>query len=244
MENNTETPEQQGWINPDGTFGTLEGAPDTVRDVVNKKGFKSAEDIAKSYVEMEKTWGASKQTIDELKGKLPQVPESADQYDFKYEGNLPLDEELMGSFKNYAHDLGLSNEQFGKIVQFQVDSVQKAMEAQEASDAQAKLDTLSQIKESKGEKWEEYLANSAKAAEGLGLNDILEKKGLSNDMEMLDVLNSLYAQMNEDTIKTSQEGGMSKQDELKSLMASESFKNGMHPEHAKAMQRFQELHRT
>jgi len=120
--------------------------------------FKSADDIAQAYVD--------------LKGSLPQVPDSVDSYEFETpEGVEPvMDEAGMNAFKDLALENKLTPDQYKAVVGFRAAEAQAQMKAiNEARD--------NAVNEMKKEWGDDYDANLDKAQKVLSR---FEAEGLLN----------------------------------------------------------------
>jgi len=246
-------PAAPSWITADGQFGSVDTAPEEVRDVIKQKGWKDVPSAIKSYKELESHLGKLKgqpnipdvipdDLIPTLYQKLGK-PESPDKYEFKAAEGVALDDALLGKFKQYAHGLNLTNKQFNDVVSFQVQAMTEAMTAQE----QAQQAGFEQAAKALQDEWKEnYEANfkqAKTAAEKLGVLEDLEQLGLANNPSAIKMLHKLSAQLSEDTIMPKNpSSAIDPKQELSELMKSDALKNRLHPDHKKAHQRFLELH--
>ena len=131
----------QAWVNDDGSFGTLDSAPEPIKDLVSKKGWKGVGDLASAYTELERFKGASPDKLftipaeDDADGwskvwnKLGR-PETPDGYTTKFKApeGLEISEDLLNQFKQYAYQKGMSDAMFNDVVQFQLDASAKMQE--------------------------------------------------------------------------------------------------------------------
>jgi len=232
----------EGWITPDGQFS--ENAPEEVKSLLESKKWKSVNDLVKGYKELEKLTGSGKHlTIPE--DDNPEAwekvydaigrPESPDKYEIQYDGDVPIDDELVGQFKQYAYKLGLNQKQFNDTVAFQLDVVEAQLKAQEEERAAAaKL-----LKEKWGEaNYENKILQSRKIADELGIYKTLEKKGLASDPDIIMMLDTIASKTSEDAIKDSdseQTGQKSPEERLAEIKRSEAFTQRFHPDHKKIM---------
>jgi hypothetical protein len=91
--------------------------------------FKSPEDLARSYSELEKTFGRKEE---ELRAKFEQErlarrPEKPDAYKLPDVSGVADDAPLTQWWRNFAHETGLSQEQFEKAVAAYTETVQAAL---------------------------------------------------------------------------------------------------------------------
>lgn len=138
-----------------------------LKDASNLKNFKTADDLAKSYVELQRMVGnsvripgadataeAKKEFLEKIKGvegilmqddpdlmtKLGR-PESPESYSFNLpEGIKDIDPTIdaeLGDFRKVAHELGLTAEQASKLVDYRMGTLDNFMKAQEEVRANA-----------------------------------------------------------------------------------------------------------
>lgn len=164
------------------------------RGWVETKGFKSADDIAKSYQQLEQRLGTSltppkddapTEEWDKFYGKLGR-PETPDAYDLKRpEGlpeEMPWNADAEGEFKKWAHADGLTAKQaqgqLSKFAQFQAEQFKAAQAAQ----AEAVETTHSELTKEWGapdsEGFKTKLAMADRAMRKLGLTEAYQKSGL------------------------------------------------------------------
>jgi hypothetical protein len=132
-----------------------------LRDASNLKNFKTADDLAKSYVELQRMVGnsvripaadaspeAKKDFLEKIKGvegilmqddpdlmtKLGR-PETPDLYSFELpEGIAEIDPTIdteLGEFRKVAHELGLTKEQASKLVNYRMSTLDGMIQQQE-----------------------------------------------------------------------------------------------------------------
>src|SRR6185437_3686507 len=93
--------------------------PDVAKQYPTLTKFKDLPSLAKSYAELEKSYGSSlrmpapdapQEERDAFYSKLGR-PESPDKYEIKFGEGVAVDDKLLGSFREAAHKLGLSQQQ-------------------------------------------------------------------------------------------------------------------------------------
>lgn len=134
-------------------------------DKGNLKDFKSPDDLAKSYLELQKMVGnsvrlpSSPDALPDFYSKIKDVdgilfkndenlyaklgrPETPDAYTLEVPEHL-IGEEL-NSFKAVAHEIGLNNDQAAKLVRMRAEQIEKAAElqSQQAEEAEKTLRKL------------------------------------------------------------------------------------------------------
>ena len=261
------------WINEEGGFNAeATDMPEGVRSLVDSKGYKGVEDICTAY-----TNAASKLGVDPSRlMTLPDKPDDAEGWGnlykklgrpdsvdgYKPEVTMPkgieaMDDNLVKSFSAKAHEIGLTNSQLSKIMQFQLDSSasylessaaeqQKAQEVAEAdkANAQAKVWDNLKIKHSvKTDDDMKALVEGAKeTAEKLDLYDLIEEYGHGDDPRWIAKLTALNGKLS-DSLTPGGGGGpaRSQEQKMKELQANPAFNNAMDPDHAKVMREFTAL---
>jgi len=245
----------QGWVAGDGTFANHQMMPEDVRNVVLSKKWSNVADIVKSYRELESFIGGHKSrlnipdklddsALNEIYSKLGR-PDTPDKYQLqaKVPEGMQIDNQLVERFKKFAHAKNLTTTQFNDLVQFQLDVAAEAAKA----DEQARLKQIEEAAIALKQEWKDAYASNfstAKhAAEKLGIMDELEKLGLADNPAVIRMLYKLGTKLSEDTLGVRTNApAMSREEELKKLLASPEFNDKMHPGNQAAFRRFLELH--
>lgn len=256
QEQNSSPPPETNWINPDGTFGDLTKAPEGVGDFITKKGFKDFSSMTKSHQELETMMGNRENLIripetddqqgwQELSRKLG-CPEKPEDYTYEAKDGDPMDENLLSLFKQNAHRDGMPQKAFQDVVQFQIDAIKTSSKIYEdnlATELASKKATLRKGFESDDE-YEAYTKKALGFADQFKLKDgttsaadVIERKGLAYDPEILEMFGSLADSVSEDTLKVSRASvTATKDDKLKSIQANPAFCDALHPDHDKLME--------
>jgi hypothetical protein len=243
--------EPTGWMTPTGEI--REGAPETVQTLLEAKKWSKVEDIVNGYLELEKFKGVGEHLVipeaedaegwDDIYSKLGR-PETHDQYEFNAPEGTELSEDLIGSFKQFAHGLGLTQKQFDNIVSFQLDAVTAQSTEYDQQLEQQKLQNVQALKEKWGEANFETKIKGAKIiADSLGIYQTLEDKGLASDPEIIVMLDSIASKTSEDVITPPNRQPVQKSatEELDEIKKSESFLNKFDANHKTTMARYMEL---
>lgn len=106
-----------------------QAAPATERPTWLPEKFKTPEDLARSYGELEKTFGRKEE---EFRAKWEQErlasrPEKPDAYKLPELPGVADDQPLTQWWRNFAHESGLSQEQFEKAVAAYTETIQATM---------------------------------------------------------------------------------------------------------------------
>lgn len=179
-------------------------ADETLKSNETLTAFESVEDLSKDY-------------LDKL-GKVREAPETPDAYEFQ----LPEDAnpELVNSFKTWAHEQGLSNDQAAGLV----NQWQGFVEKQQESMQQAEADGIESLKKEWGNHFNENVqtANTAiqKVCEKAGVEYDAVKQALAetragNRPEMVKLFAGLGMALSEDFFESSQDGSTKMREQKK-----------------------------
>ena len=251
---------EESWIGQDGSFGDLATAPDNVKDLVSKKGYKSVGDIADAYNSAATKLGHDpaklvvwdENDLSPIHERLGR-PKTAAEYNLDFKSDV-LDDTLIQGFKDHAHKLGLNGKQFNDVVKFQVDAMTTAMEVQQkdADDAAADLaksqaEVLTALKDRRGIKddatLQEAIGKAKKVAEDTGLYKTLEAKGLMDDLEVVDSLIGLSERVADNVLPKGGAGAdPTSEQQIDAIVNDPAFTDRMHPDHKGIMEKFNKLH--
>jgi len=172
---------------------------DTLGDHGSNEAFAEMKDVgnlAEAYL-------SNRSEMAELRDSMPQVPES---YELEMEG---LDEDAVNSFKDVAKDMGLSQEQAAKVLDFNKQRLATLVEG--AKEAEAKVEA--DLKSEWGGEFDKNL-NLAKRAIDAFTDDnfktFLEDTRLGSHPEMIKLFHNLGAKLSEDTFSSDGTSNVSK----------------------------------
>jgi len=260
------------WINEEGGFvPDAADMPESVKTLVSSKGYKGVEDIAVAYTNATSKLGVDPDRLVALPkdndadawgnvySKLGR-PESPDGYKptvTPHEGQ-ELNDELVKRFGTIAHEAGLNDAQVSKIMQFQLDLSDEYTTQSAAEAAKAEEIAAADSKNAQDAAWEALkVANSVKtdddlkaltagakeAAQKLGLYDILEAKGLGDDVEiigkLIEVNRKLSDQMTPDA--NTVVDMRSYDEKLAAIQSNPAYLDNMHHDHDKIMREYNSL---
>ena len=220
------------WIGPDGKFGDMTSAPEQIRDLVGKKGYKSVEDVVSSYSELNKKFSSSYRLPDEMTPEITNDiltrlgrPESADKYAFDA-GDMEYNEDMLGVFKGYAHQHGLTQSQFENLVKFDIERSRQYAETMKEESEQV-------LKEKYGEEYQYKVSVADKLIDKLGLTDTLKSIGLYDHAAIKEAMLKISDMTGESSIPDNKaQSAKSNADRLSELMKHPAMHNRLHPEHA------------
>jgi hypothetical protein len=221
-----------GWINADGSFGDIGSAPDTIKDLISKKGYKSVEDIASSYSELNKKLSSSYRIPDELTPEITNDmltklgrPESSDSYTFSVEG-VSYDNDTFEVFKDYAHQQGLTQSQFENLVKFDIERSNQYLENVKSASEEV-------LKGKYKENYEYKMSVADKMMDTLGLSDVLKSIGLYDHADVKEAMLKIADMTAESVMPDNKpQAAKSREDAIKELMSHPAMHDRLHPEHA------------
>ena len=226
--------------------------PEPLAELAEKKGFTDLGQFAKSYQEMESAYTKTKQNAIMLpEERTPENmapiyqklgrPETPDGYKVDIEG---IDQTRVDGFKKVAFDYGLPADAFSNIVKSQYEMETATIEKLQKDTESQVADANKKFRESLGENPDDVISEALALADKVGVREYLKENDMENDPVALTILTKVRKLTSEDSIPiTKGSQSLSPKDELATLMKSDAMKNRMHPEHAKAHERFLELNR-
>lgn len=236
------------WITGNGNFN-LETAPDEIKGVVSKKGWKDVGSVVKSYAELEKHVGSKFNLPDELDDTMRGTiykklgkPETKEGYEFKLPEGINAPQEVLAKFADFAYSKHLPKAVAQELLDFEMEVSKQAVEAQSLAAQKQMEDVAKQLKEEWKENYDTNFKQAKSTAEKLDVLADLEEIGLADHPKVIKILHKLNKQLSEDSIAPKKLASAPEPKmELEELMKSEAFLKRMHPDHKKAHQRFLEL---
>ena len=222
---------------------------DDYREVVEQSQWKSNDDIIKSYVDLRKDYSSGLRLPDELgEEHLSQIytklgkPENIDGYTFDPREDVEMDNGLIDSFKQFAHQKNMPKELFQDLVNFQIDAAVAQSDAMNKAAEGAKQEAAEALKGEWKDGYDTNFKQSKETAEKLGILEDLEGLGLADHPNTIKMLHKISAQLSEDTLvpKTTA-SSVKPEDEIKELTKSDAMLNPLHPDHKQTLARFHEL---
>jgi hypothetical protein len=231
------------------------------QEVVDAKGWQSADDVLKSYVNLEKAMGKERlalpeadQDINEWDGwnKLG-TPETADGYELKVpEGMEGYSQDLSDWFRQSAHDAKLPSHMAQKLHD---GFVQRALDQHQsqALDSQRQVeDWTTEIKKEYGTAYEDKIGVAKRAVRAFGSDDlinILDTTGLGNHPEMIRTFVKIGAELSSGAqfkeAESSGKFGMTPQDAKEAIAEirnNPGLMDTRHPEHKVLNDRLTQLY--
>ncbi len=237
------------YMNTDGSFGDMAGAPDGMATLVDKKGWANVEAITKSYTELEAHQGTLKQNLnlpetltDDMMARIQTKlgkPDSPDKYDFGEAGKT-FKPEVLNGIQGLAYKNGLNNAQANAIVNqiLEIANVEIAGE-------QTRIEAVeTALKAKHGDKYDTYMEEALSVSDTLGITGTLDKTGLNNNPEIIEMLHAMKAKLSEASLKTP--GSLTAEsgtidEKLKAITESDAYKERLHVDHHSKMVEFNGL---
>ena len=200
--------------------------------------FKDVESLAKTVVHQQKQMGSRiplPKTDDEYKelyGKLGRPDEPAG-YEMKVPEGMDayFNDNIMGEFRNVAHNIGLSQNQVNALMEYQANMVTAEIDNQPSILAAQKEETESVLKQEWGIDYDKNIRAAQRALQVYG------------DPEIMELMNTTAGNKNtqNNNLATSR---LDAQDEISDIYSNPEhpYFNGSHPDHRAAVEKVRQLH--
>ncbi len=237
------------YMNTDGSFGDMAGAPESVSTLIANKGFKDVAGLVEGYNSEVAFKGTMKQNLnlpemltDDMTAKIHTKlgkPDSPDKYDFGEAGKT-FKPEVLNGIQGLAYKHGLNNTQANAIVSQILEIADVEIKTEnEATDAVEKA-----LKEEYGDKYDAFIEDASNVATKLGITETLDKHGLGRNPEILKMLHDMNSKLSEASLKapgTPVNDSNTIDDKLKELTESPAYTDRMHVDHHSKMVEFKQL---
>lgn len=236
-------------------------APD-LAPVVQAKGWKTAGDAVKSYVELEKMIGQNRIAVPGKDAKPEEWdavwnalgrPETADKYSFKRPDNLAAyDEDFAKWFRGAAHKAGVPDRVASALHDQYVGWFAEMMAKDVAAVNAAKAEGMKALETEWGPQFEPRKAMALEAVRATRNEKLVEwfdKSGLGDDPNMIRLMAFFGEKMGESTIKGTGAGGALSPEAAKAEIAKiqgdpkHAYHDRDNPEHKLAVERMTVLHK-
>jgi len=229
--------------------------PDEYRGEKSLSNFKDMNDFVKSYLSAQKIVGADKipvpnkfATEDDWKAVFNKLgaPEAPEDYKYNFkEGEV--DQELLSSFNQQAHKLGLLPQQAESLIKFYNDLNEGGSVQAEENAAKSRLNTENELKKEFGPQYVKRLDQAKRLATSTLGNEFLENtylqdgSKLGDNISVVKAFSQLADKLSEDeVVKGDTSSYMTAKDlqkEIASLQEEGSpFWDKQHPNHDRAVQ--------
>lgn len=242
------------FMNTDGSFGDMTSAPESVRTLVENKGFKNIEDVVQMTTNLESMKGEwanpdsmklpdafSDEQMTTIHGKMG-VPTDAKGYTFEAPKGMDVDTGLLDSFKAFAVENKMSQDQFGGAVEFYNKLAEGATAQMEELKSQSFDKGVAGLKEMWSDDYETNASAADQIAIDLGLSEHIGDLGLANDPKMVEMLFKIHSATEEGTLKKNgQIVHETKDEQIKKITDNPAFTNNMDPDHKRLVAEWQKL---
>ena len=242
------------FMNTDGSFGDMATAPESLRTLVEAKGFKGIEDISTAYSNIEQMKGdwnnpdsmkLPKTFTDEHTAMLNErrgVPKDGGYtYDF---GDSKIDEGLLTGVQALAKQDGWTQDQYKNTVDLWQATQANAGAAYEAEVAELKTQGEEANKTSWGDQYDTNVAKADEFAVKMGLDKLLANYGINEYPDVRAKLFEMSAMTDESALPGHKITVVpNKQERMDELMNSDAMKNRAHPEHKATHEEWLKLQR-
>jgi hypothetical protein len=164
----------------------LETLDEGLRESEHLKGFENANDLAKTLVEV-RTARAT--------------PETADGYEYTAAEGQQIDAERLNSWKSKFFDMGLSQDQFGKIMAAVADEEAGFKAAYDKSIEDNRAEAEAALQTKWGDKMEENVQGALRFRKGKAFVDFLEDTKFGDNPQVVEFFHQCSQLISEDTIK-------------------------------------------
>jgi hypothetical protein len=139
----------------------------------------------------------------DIQGKVPKVPGSPDEYSFDFPEDAQIAEADHKVFKETALQIGLTQDQFEKLVEFDISRIGRIMESFEAE----KKETWKQIGQELDLSEDEIKTRVEDVGKALGWDKTIARMDLQSDPDFIKGLLTIKEKISEDVLKTSTSTG-------------------------------------
>lgn len=245
-----------------GSKAWYEGLDPDLRENPSIKKFKDPASLAKSYVELQKMIGkdkivvpTEKSTPEEWAAFYKKVgrPDDLTGYDvpdIEVPEEVKMREEHLETFRQKAHELGLTKKQFAELYGLQAE-INNRIFSQHVEEAQKMMETTeTALRQEWGAAYEKKIDNAQKV-----INSFFKDKGihpafkvLANDKGFVSAMTEIAERLGEDVIAGTARVTMTPEEaqrEINKLMGDTKgpLFDDLHPEHTAAVEKFTELSR-
>jgi len=231
-----------------------------IRENQNITKFNSAEELAKSYINVQHLIGADKipmpVTEDDWANTYAKLgrPEEPTGYEIKAPEGVEVDEARQGKFLELAHSIGLSQKQAEALAEFDFSSTQESMENLNKTFEQSTQEALDGLKKEWGNAYDQNVEIYKRAVGEFAdestmdflKNTLVGNVALGDHPAIVKLMSSIGKGMMESGKLEGKGAEMALtpaqlQDKQAQLMANPAYTNRNHPEHKAINRQVQEL---
>ncbi len=163
---------------------------------------------SEAVVGIENTAGLASKVVEltasnaEMVSAQPQVPESAEAYEFTAPEGATLNEEAMSAFKTVAHKTGLTAKQAQDLVNYDLQRSEESSKAAAEAAEQKSQEAIAAVKEKFGDGYDAAMVKANKVLVKFGPEDIVKDIDLGNDPVLFEFLVGVGKAISEDALET------------------------------------------
>jgi hypothetical protein len=175
-------------------------------------------------------------------------PSCPEDYTYISKEGAPMDEKLLGLFKESAFKDGMPQKAFQDVVDFQVGAIVESNKQYEDKAALDIEESQKAIRErfNSDDEYDAYTKKALGFADQFKLKDgtttaadVLERTGLAYDPQILEVFNTLANSTKEDSLPFGETRVTPNKDaQLKAITSNPAFVQPVHPDHPKVMEEY------
>lgn len=169
-------------------------------------------------------------------------PDSVDDYEYEVAEDIKpiVDEGYMGEAKKLAHDLGLTQKQFQKLVDFRFDEYRRSQELLRDMAVQNCENSRIVLEKEWGEDKDAFVEEIHSTLKESEVYEEFSRVGLLNSANAMKFLHSLVGGMREGSVPSKNQMSTI-EGQLKALYNSDAYNNLGHPDHVATMKRIGQL---
>jgi len=242
------------WIGSDGSFSDLSTAPESIKTLAENKGFKSVEDIAGAYTNLESMKGEfsnpdalklpetlSEDHVSQIYGKLG-VPDSVDGYSYKPADGVDVDTGLLEQFKGFASETKMTQDQFNQAIEFWNGIQSSSKESYDTELSELIEKGNAGLKDSWADSYDDNMSKADAFAEQTGLDKLFQNYGIDQFPDVKQQLYELSKITDESSLPNNKPATeKSSEEKINELLNSEAMLDRLHPDHNAVYQEYMKL---
>ena len=228
----------------------LDSLPEDLRNEPSLRTFTDPGSLAKSYVNAQRMIGADKialpgksATSEEWREVYQRLGAPTDANGYEFDGDIPLEENYLNSFREHALSAGLRPSQANEMMNFVRSTIQGMNENMSQGAEQARFAAEQELRQEFGQAFEQRLELAQLAAQNLlGDTNVFDEIQLSDGRmlgdhpEIIRMFSSLASQIGEDNLAGETTELVMTPEEASRQIAEMTRRDGpyfdkMHPEH-------------
>lgn len=246
-------PDWSSWVNENGEFneGWYKSFPEETHKVLGK--YQTAENFVNGFLNAQKLIGkkgvspihenSTEVEIQEFRNQMG-IPESPDGYEFNSIDGLEIDETSLNDFKKLSHELNIPASTAQKIVEYDIQRHQNALQQHEQSIEESSKQTIKTIQDEFKNDWQSVIKNAHNVAKTFGSDELRNDPAFANNPEVIKFLNNIAIQMGNDPLiqsDTSANISISLNDKINEITQHPGYMDTSHPMNKQLKQQIKPL---